>query len=372
MAVNNEYFELRDSALGGQGLFATKFIPKGTCILVEKHIACVRNFTHIYDQVNSYFDFPKIMPPTERNTDLLLLGAIIGKLDQINRKYGDNWHEHLYKSDYDTFAKRLTMNERKYIATLCVEYKLAGGFRLIVDIYNSIVHNVFKQVSCYVMNAVYYALDYTASKINHSCQENCRNLIFPKHTTMVTVKDVEKDSELTINYGENFLKHNNIKCKCGACDREFNLFENGFSVGMGKRELLNDYQEVPFNIAREIPKYLEDEKADKEMMFGGLEVWYHLLYEVNRRTEIFAQNPLAMGYGILFIHYIRAMMKDLSRRNGIDEDEVLMFFVTNTKISAKVMHAGDYFFTFIKAPMKEFKLTFNCDRDFSNILSPIK
>ena len=77
------------------------------------------------------------MPPNERNTDLPLLGAVIGKLDKINRKYGDNWHDYLYKSDYDIFVKRLTMNERKYIAQLCVEYKLAGGFILIVDIYNS-------------------------------------------------------------------------------------------------------------------------------------------------------------------------------------------------------------------------------------------
>lgn len=114
------------------------------------------------------------------------------------------------------------------------------------------------------------------------------------------------------------------------------------------------------------------------MKFGGLEVWYHLLYETNRRLEVFAHNPLAMGYGILFIHYIRAMMKDLSKRNGvaqvqtctcaIDEDEVLMFFITNTKISAIVMYAGEFLFDMIKAPMKEVKLTFNCDKDFNNIL----
>ena len=218
-------------------------VANTTCVLIEEHIACVRNFKHISNQVNSYFDFPYIIPPTERNTDLLLLGAIIGKLYKINRKYGENWHEHLYKSDYDTFVNRLTKNERKYIAQLCVEYKLTGGFRLIVDIYNSIVHNCFKNVAWYVMNVVYYALDYMASKFNHSCQQNCRNMIFPKHTTIVTVKDVEKGSELTINYGSTFLKHTNIKCKCDACDQEFNLFINEFSVGY-RLILLERYQNI--------------------------------------------------------------------------------------------------------------------------------
>lgn len=34
MEINYEYFELKISELGDQGLFAKNFIPKGTCILV--------------------------------------------------------------------------------------------------------------------------------------------------------------------------------------------------------------------------------------------------------------------------------------------------------------------------------------------------
>lgn len=33
ISINNEYFELGNSPLGGQCLFAKKDIPKGTCIL---------------------------------------------------------------------------------------------------------------------------------------------------------------------------------------------------------------------------------------------------------------------------------------------------------------------------------------------------
>lgn len=63
MMINSEYFKIRESNLGGQGLFAKKFIPKNTCILIEQHLVCTRTFIHKCDDINSYFDFPKIMPP---------------------------------------------------------------------------------------------------------------------------------------------------------------------------------------------------------------------------------------------------------------------------------------------------------------------
>lgn len=381
MIVDNEFIELRKSLLGGEGLFAKKNIPKGTQILREEHISCVRNFTSSVPQLNSYFDFPKIVPTNEINTDLPLLGAIIDKLDEINQKYGNNWHEHLYKADYDKFHQKLTVNERRYISTLCLKYPTVGGYKLIASIYNSIIHNCFKTIASYNMSTVYYALDYVTSKFNHSCQQNCRNLIFPKHATTVTDKDISKGSELTINYGLQFLKHNNIKCKCGGCNKKSNSVQNKFSVDMCKREFLNERHKTALNISMEIPKYLKNENADKYMQFGGIEVWYHLLYEVRRRMEILRENPIAVittlkqnptliYTSILPIHYIRAMMKDLSKRNEIEEEEILMYFLITINIPAMLIPVNDNFFSIIKST-KEVNLTFDCDKDLK-VLSTAK
>lgn len=364
MIIDNEYFEVHDTRLRVQGLFATKDIPKGTCILIEEHIVCLRNIEHESDEVNSYFDFPQFKPENDQDstTDLYLLGICIEKLDQINERYGNHWYDHFYKLDYDTFNKQLTEIERKYIAQLSVKYQPLGGFRLIVDIYNVIINNSFENLTCHSNNISYYGLDYIASKFKRSCQPNCRKITFPKHITITTLIDVQKGSELTINYDSAFINPNN---ECEKCITHFKMYESQFTTEMIMRENSNDHYKVSFEISKDIPNYLSNEMADKTMSFGGLEIWYHLLYDLWYYLSIdihTLKDPndkdtsSIMYVSLLFIYYIKSMMEDISLRNSISEYEVLIFLITNTKISP--LSDYDQFFNVINFPIDKLKSAF--------------
>lgn len=109
--------------------------------------------------------------------------------------------------------------------------------------------------------------------------------LYPKHIEIITIKNVEKDSELTINYGDDFLDHNNIICKCGACNNICNLPYDEFMAEMCKRERSDNYLPVRFNIIYEFRTYLNDNNYSNPMAFSGVEIWYHLLYDTNERIK---------------------------------------------------------------------------------------
>lgn len=371
--IDNEYFDEQNSHLGGRGLFAKKFIKKGTQILIEKHISCVRNFTSPSDKLNSFFDFPKIIPKDCEDGDILLLGTIIENLPQIQREYGAEWNKDLYKSEYDTFSKNLTYNAKKYIAELSVKYQPEGGFKHLVEIYNSISHNCFKSMKPDGQGTMYYMLDHITSKFNHSCKFNCHYLTLPKHTIISTIEDVKEADELTIFYRDQ-LKTTGIICKCGECNSQdkFEVYcNNKFTIMMMYRENTDDYIKPDFNITDEIQNYIKGEEIGNGIVFGGVELWYHLLCDTYRKIDMCNNILDRLSYHMLLIYYTKEMTQDLSIKKGIDEEEFLIFALLNMKFGWGILEKGDYVFEIIKE-RANFKLTFNPVEDVNRIFNPVE
>ena len=53
--------------------------------------------------------------------------------------------------------------------------------------------------------------------INHSCRENCAaKVLAANEVTIVTVRDVNRDEQLLLNYGDDYFQ--NLTCLCGEKD----------------------------------------------------------------------------------------------------------------------------------------------------------
>ena len=252
----DQWFEIRDSPLGGQGLFAKKFILKNTLILIEEHITCIRNFNSGYSQVNSYFDYPELKPFQGISTELVSLGAIVKKLDQINEKYGNDWLSRLSRTNNpkDTI-KTLTYKERQYIVNLCIKYQPKDGIENLIRLFDVIFCNSFQYISC-KSQPVYMALDWTTSKFNRSYQPNCQNMGFPKYTTVNTMVDIQIDIEFTIYYGQHYFENLGIKCKCGKCNRRHVFYNNEYTIQMIEKESLEKYISITFAFKRKTVIYI--------------------------------------------------------------------------------------------------------------------
>ncbi len=56
----------------------------------------------------------------------------------------------------------------------------------------------------------------TARFINHACLPNCEAELVRGHIWIVALKDIQKGTELTYNYGYDFENHEDHPCRCGS------------------------------------------------------------------------------------------------------------------------------------------------------------
>lgn len=359
MMINNEYFELRDSSSSGQGLFAKKKIPKGTIVLIEEHLACSRNIIYDDDTINSYIEYPDIIPETIQY-DLMLLGMIIKKLGHISQKYGNDWYGYFYKSN----SFKPTKNESKYICQLCIKYNPPNGFDFIVDILNIIKHNMFSQTyynnrECY---CAYNFISYTASKLNHSHMFNCNKILFPKHLIIKTIEDIEQDEELTINYGEGYFESLGIKCQCGKCGKIHVPYKLKFSKLMYDREERSGYIKSSFNVSKEIIRFMNDKNI--AMVNSGFELFHGLLYDISYKKKKYEKLTVMLDYQIIV--YIRLMIDFYSKKYKLDTKEILIFIMLTFPRLIPQLKV-EAFMEVLNSITKNYDIVFNVDIDFRKI-----
>jgi len=54
----------------------------------------------------------------------------------------------------------------------------------------------------------------TAKNINHSCNPNCEAINIKGHIWIVSLRNIQKNEEITYNYGYDFGNHEEHICKC--------------------------------------------------------------------------------------------------------------------------------------------------------------
>lgn len=370
MIIHSDNFYIKESQLGGQGLFAKKYIPRGSIILKEKHLSCIRTFVSSSDDINSYFDFPELCPPPGCHDSLTLLGSLMKKIVTLENKYGIGWYNNLYReNDSKKVIKSLEKQQHKYICELCVKYQPKGGFDTLIDIYNVVRNNYFTHYKFSNNRPLYSCLDYISSKFNHSCKQNCHYITFPKHTIIITIDDIKTDTELTIGYGSKMLEYSNINCKCGFCNENDNYLMNNFNhiatIEMLKREISDQYIECSFNSSEGIQKYLNDKNRSKCLIFQGFEIWYHLLYDtMHRNKNLLGANIYGMC-AILLLEYMKDMAKTQSQQYNIDETEALVYFMLTTEKFCHIFIDG---FFKIMDLVRPINLSYNHGEDLFSLL----
>lgn len=364
MIIKNEYIELKPSKFGGDGLFASKNIKKGTHILLEKSVASIAQVIHPDDVVNDYFEKLDIIPNTFPDT-LGLLGVIIKNLNDINNKYGSNWTDNLYKFNHDDFIKKLSNDERKYIAQLCIKYQPIDGYAYLCDIYNVIMHNYFMQDNFRDNEYVYSSLYYISSKFNHSCVPNCTRVMFPNYIIITTNQYIHNGTELTIAYSSNILEESGIMCVCGNCNNYISheLKLNKFFNKMISRQINNSYIDINFNTKIELENHISNPKY---LELAGIEIWYHFLYDV---CYEYIKNKHDIKYKVLILFYLNVSVKNISTKLKIPEKECLMYMLMMFEflIQNQIYNHGIY----EKIKNIDINITYDIERDLENILKII-
>lgn len=295
MDIKSEYLELRTSKLGGQGLFAVKDISSGTIIVNDENIATSQNFSDKdydkYFEDISGFDKLKIA-----NLELALTAVIAKNLKSIKAKFGNDWSKYLYK--LGNCKKKLNKKHKRCITEISSKYKVSYDF--VVDIYDMIGCNSFDTLNLNAEN-VYISLGFVISKINHSCNPNCSFLIFPNRNIVFALRDIPKDTEITISYGDDYFTDRNMVCKCGECDK------------------------TPI-----------ESKRDPST---GFDYWFQLIIDLLDQMQVYSCDILmSLCLKELFAIYIRSMTKILSNRFSVSELDVIIYFGLRTQISHQLLN----------------------------------
>lgn len=334
----NNYFVVPESNI--QGMYASMDIAVGTTILIEDHIVCVRNFELVdkddsYSMINDKFEspdkyLPKIFKRGEYNSTVSLLGAVMYNMEKIEKIYGKEWIESFYKNKHSEFMKHVTNEERRYIDKLSTWYKV--NFKEVAKIMNVIKNNCFNSDNIQSSgSSKYSSLDMISSKFNHRCSgyHNCGRTLFPGFIAITTMVDVSAGEELTIDYGDNFKNENGVICKCGYCEKEYKRPDvDDTSWLMVMREGEGEISKVYKNAVVDFDSYLKYGNEEHVYVFGGVEIWYHPIYDAEKACSEWQKWCL-----------LKAMIYSLAAKYGRrDIYEFLIYGVINTRLIGEMAY----------------------------------
>jgi len=327
------------SNLGGNGIFAVENIKKHTIIIREKHLAIHNQRYYEDENLNEFFKKNFKSPDLwfcqelknrkikEERSEIYLLNEIIKNLTTINKDYGKEWYFSLHSNDVP-----LSNQDNLIFSILGAKYNPDQGIDLIKKLFFIISNNSFSSLT-------FNCLDFEASKINHSCDNNCNILNFPNYTVILSNRNIKQGEEITINYGDQWFRKRHIKCKCGKCEIDKEI--NNDYLFILKFNSIHDFKIDTHDLDTRLLDWRSAEKRKEFYLmclcFGGLEMLHYLLIQIDKE-----QNHC---FNILRLPYIGKIIFELAELYNLEPKEFLLFLM---------LISTDYYYLYIDNMFEKF------------------
>lgn len=209
-------FFVRDTPKKGKGMFAKQKVAAGTCVLREVPVVFSVRYSALNDDFKMSRSSQDMIEKIQRNENRDVDGVVAVVICLIV----ENKHEVFVQSHQSTLQSKFEL-----WANVLEKYlKISASH--ICEIIRCVESNVFNFDSPHISCRGAGLFD-EASYFNHRCfLPNCEWVASPHGISVVAVKDIDADEELTISYtGTSFLtwkthgSQMNFPCCCQDCEK---------------------------------------------------------------------------------------------------------------------------------------------------------
>lgn len=254
-------WEIKSAAGKGLGVFANRFIPRGTRIFSERPLLAIQQNL----QPSAIWAAFALLSPSARQ-DLLALSAHNTRESAFLRWNQAFWH--LCRQNLSCLSTKLRGGQGSSSA---FRPWSIGEHVTILHIFRSnTFHLGATETSDSSSSSPHQAVFPNISRINHSCIPNAQGNFHTKlgQLTIHAVRDINVDEELTLNYlpehgalqatrQSKLLRDYGFTCACPACDLEGKRGRDGEEARVEMHNLLAEYAAGEQDVGTELGTILK-------------------------------------------------------------------------------------------------------------------
>lgn len=300
----------------GKSIHATQLIPKETIILKKENF-----LTHRLPLTKNQgtIDYKTILTMYTKQAKLLFNDAdprlsMLSYVIENLQNYPSNWLDQFLPNEIEI---DISEDDKKIMKILFQKYPLSISIDNIIKIYKIMSFNCFEHTT-FDEQFVYLVVNSIISKFGNSCSNNANIMFFPKHTVVIASKDIKGGEEITINL---IKKLPYVKCDCSICFKK-NIYDD-FLKKTRIRDTTTNYDGTRVQINQFFDKYINFD------VYGGIELFFHPIYE----SIHYKPHDGMAGAAVPSIqgHYLKQMCEKLSVFYGVEENEILAYFMFSSK-----------------------------------------